>query len=168
MLQHLQTTWLWVCIWISISIVASFTWFCTRIITTTTTTLFLFFLHSSELQLHTTQSQWDDREPRLPLRLSQLCQLYMGDRGSGAQPDTAGVSRLRPRGGLWYLVCIWWATQPGKPADTVRTAEVTNVHVLVFITACQGFYLTWTLESTIWHLMDISKLLVNVSMWIAI
>lgn len=128
------------------------------------------FLHSSELQLHTTQSQWDDREPRLPLRLSQLCQLYMGDRGSGAQPDTAGVSRLRPRGGLWYLVCIWWATQPRKPADTVRTAAVINAHVLVFITVCQGFYLTWTLtlESTIWHLKDISNLLVNASMWIAI
>lgn len=73
----------------------------------------------------------------------------MGDCGSRAQPDTAGVSRLRPRGGLWHLVCIWRSTQPWESADTVKLTYVLKfavnfMHVAMWL--LWQLYFTWMLS----------------------
>lgn len=70
------------------------------------TCCFCVFPPRSELWRLSPGPKWHHREPRVPPRLSQLCQLYLDYHHRRAQQDTAVISHICSRRGLRYSISL--------------------------------------------------------------
>lgn len=72
--------------------------------------------------------EWNHRKPWVPSRLPQLCQLHVDHSDGRKEPNTALLSHLRSRGGLWHRVHLRWTATTREPEDEVGVLWVLFGH----------------------------------------
>lgn len=81
--------------------------------------VFFVCVSRSELWRLSPGPQRHHREPWVPARVPQLCQLHMDCADRGAQPHPAVLPGLRAGGGLRHPGRLRWAAAAGKPESQV-------------------------------------------------
>lgn len=74
------------------------------------------------------REKWDNRKPRISIRISKWSELYLGDRCWRGKQDSYSFSVLRSRGGIWFFISLWWASAPGELQNKVRTRSLIVAH----------------------------------------
>jgi len=75
------------------------------------------------LRRHFEGKEWDDRKPRLPIRISKWSQLYLGDRCRGGEQDSYSFSIFRCGGGIRLFIFVRRASAPGELQDEVSKQQ---------------------------------------------
>lgn len=74
------------------------------------------------------REEWDDRKPRISIRISKWCELYLGDRCWRGEQDSYSFSVFRSGGRIWFFISLWWTSTSGQLQDKVRTHFLIQAH----------------------------------------
>lgn len=74
------------------------------------------------------REEWDDRKPRISIRISKWSELYLGDRCWRGEQNSYSFSVFRSGGGIWFFISLWWAPTPGQLQNKVRTYFLIQAH----------------------------------------